>query len=147
MAEIAPLTPLRYDLARLGTSEGQSAFANVVAPPYDVIDATQRAALAAQHPNNIVKLILPDGEGDTKYANASDLFTAWRTEGVLVRDDEPAFYRYEIESGQLIQPFDLVGNSTHDYWLVYPEARRNATKVRAFREWILPEIARTVGGG
>ena len=59
----------------------------------------------------------------------------------------PAFYRYEIESGQLIQPFDLVGNSTHDYWLVYPEARRNAAKVRAFREWLLPEIARTVGGG
>jgi uncharacterized protein (DUF1015 family) len=92
MAEIAPLTPLRYDLARLAAGGG---FAKVVAPPYDVIDATQRAALAGQHPNNIVKLILPEGEGDAKYGNASDLFTAWRTEGVLVRDDEPAFYRYD----------------------------------------------------
>jgi uncharacterized protein (DUF1015 family) len=90
MAEIAPLTPLRYDLTRLNGT-----LRDVVAPPYDVIDATQRAALAAQHTNNIVKLILPEGEGDAKYENARDLFFAWRTEGVLVRDDEPAFYRYD----------------------------------------------------
>src|SRR6478672_6441394 len=92
MAEIAPLTPLRYDLSRLATSGG---FESVVAPPYDVIDAAQRAELAARHPNNIVKLILPDGEGDAKYANAADLLQAWRTEGALVRDDVPAFYRYD----------------------------------------------------
>jgi len=91
-AEIAPLTPLRYDLSRLVASGG---LASVVAPPYDVIDATQRAELAARHPNNVVKLILPDGEGDAKYAHAADLLMAWRTEGSLVRDDEPAFYRYD----------------------------------------------------
>lgn len=92
MAEIAPLTPLRFDLSRLAASGG---LAKVVAPPYDVIDATLRAALAGQHPNNIVKLILPEGEGDAKYANAANLFDAWRSEGALVRDDEPAFYRYD----------------------------------------------------
>lgn len=89
MAEIAPLTPLRYDLSRIKD------FAKVVAPPYDVIDAAQRADLAAQHPNNVVRLILPEGEGDAKYANAAELFAAWRKEGVLVRDDEPGFYRYD----------------------------------------------------
>lgn len=88
MAEIAPLTPLRYDLSRID-------FAKVVAPPYDVIDNAQRAALAAQDPHNVVKLILPEGEGDAKYANAAELFAAWRKEGALVRDDEPAFYRYD----------------------------------------------------
>ncbi|MBX3223909.1 MAG: DUF1015 domain-containing protein [Labilithrix sp.] len=92
MAEIAPLTPLRYDLTSIAASGG---LAKVVAPPYDVIDAAQRAALAAAHPHNIVKLILPEGEGDAKYDNARDLFSAWRAEGVLVRDDEPAFYRYD----------------------------------------------------
>ena len=90
MADIAPITPLRYDLARL-----EGGLASVVAPPYDVIDDAQRAELAARHPNNIVKLILPEGDGDAKYANAARLFAAWRTEGVLVRDEEPAFYRYE----------------------------------------------------
>ncbi len=88
MAEIAPFTPLRYDLTRLAAAGG---LASVVAPPYDVIDAAQRAELAARHSNNIVKLILPEGDVDTKYERARDLFFAWRTEGVLARDDEPAF--------------------------------------------------------
>jgi uncharacterized protein (DUF1015 family) len=92
MAEIAPLTPLRYDLARL---EGSGGLASVVAPPYDVIDAAQRAELAARHPTNVVKVILPDGEGDAKYGHAADLLAAWRSEGDLVRDEVPAFYRYE----------------------------------------------------
>ena len=92
MAEIAPLTPLRFDLARLAEAGGLAA---VVAPPYDVIDAAQRAELASRHPTNVVKLILPDGEGDAKYGHAADLLTAWRTEGALVRDDVPAFYRYD----------------------------------------------------
>ena len=94
MAEIAPLTPLRFDLSRLA-GESPPGLASVVAPPYDVIDATQRAELASRHPNNVVKLILPEGEGDAKYGHAADLLMAWRTEGALVRDDVPAFYRYD----------------------------------------------------
>src|SRR3954465_4827510 len=86
MAEIAPLTPLRYDLTRLADAGG---LASVVAPPYDVIDAAQRAELAARHPTNVVKLILPDGDADAKYGHAADLLTAWRTNGDLIRDDVP----------------------------------------------------------
>ena len=44
MAEIAPLTPLRYDLARLGGG----GLGSVVAPPYDVISPPERAALASR---------------------------------------------------------------------------------------------------
>jgi uncharacterized protein (DUF1015 family) len=90
MAEIAPLSPLRYDLSKLATG-----LADVVAPPYDVIDDAQKAALLARHPHNVTRLILPDGEGDTKYANAATTLQAWRDQGVLVRDNEPAFYRYD----------------------------------------------------
>ena len=90
MADIAPLTPLRYDLAL-----PRRDLAPVVAPPYDVIDAAQRAELAARDPHNVVQLILPEGEGDAKYAHAAELLAAWRAEGVLARDDEPAFYRYD----------------------------------------------------
>lgn len=49
-----------------------------------------------------------------------------------------AFYRQEIEAGLLVQPFDIVGTEGQRYFLVYPEARRNAPKTRAFRDWILP---------
>lgn len=90
MAEIAPLTPLRYDLSRLPAGLG-----SVVAPPYDVIDDTLRAELAARDPHNIVQIDLPSGEGDARYENARVLFDAWREKGVIVRDGEPAFYRYD----------------------------------------------------
>ena len=92
MAEIAPLTPLRYDLSRAG---GPSALTSLVAPPYDVISPTERAELAARDPHNVVRLILPEGEGDAKYAHAAQLLSAWRASGVLTRDAEPAFYRYD----------------------------------------------------
>jgi len=93
MAEIAPLTPLRYDLSRLKGGLGA-----VVAPPYDVISPAQRAELAARDSHNVVRLILPEAEGDgkrDKYAHAADLLARWRSEGVLVRDEDPSFYRYD----------------------------------------------------
>lgn len=53
----------------------------------------------------------------------------------------PAFHIAELASGQLIQPFDLLCNDGHSYWLVYPKSRRNLPKVRAFREWVLGELS------
>ncbi|MGD0674270.1 MAG: DUF1015 domain-containing protein [Polyangiaceae bacterium] len=90
MAEIAPLTPLRYDANHL-----PGGLASVVAPPYDVISPAERAVLAARDPHNVVQLILPEGEGDSKYANAARILGRWRAEGTLVRDAEPGFYRYD----------------------------------------------------
>jgi uncharacterized protein (DUF1015 family) len=90
MAEIAPLTPLRY-----AVGSGSSALSNLVAPPYDVIGAEQRAELAARDPHNVVRLILPEGEGDARYSNAATLIESWIASNVLVRDNEPAFYRYD----------------------------------------------------
>jgi len=51
-----------------------------------------------------------------------------------------AMFVPELANGSLIQPFDLVGNDGHAYWLVYQEARRNVPKVRAFRDWMLAEV-------
>lgn len=88
MAEIAPLTPLRYDLSRF-------ALEKVTAPPYDVISAEEREALAERDPENVVRLILPEGEGDTKYGNAAKTLASMRERGVLVRDEVPGYYRYD----------------------------------------------------
>ncbi|MBA8899364.1 LysR substrate-binding domain-containing protein [Phyllobacterium sp. P30BS-XVII] len=52
----------------------------------------------------------------------------------------PIFFQSELQQGQLIQPFDVVGTGKHAYWLVYPEARRNVPKIRAFRDWVLSHI-------
>ena len=51
----------------------------------------------------------------------------------------PAFYERELATGALIQPFEIYGYSGEAYWLVYPEARRNAPKIKRFRDWILRE--------
>ncbi len=52
----------------------------------------------------------------------------------------PAFYETELAQGLLIQPFNIVGTADHYYWLVYPEARRNVPKIRAFRDWLLGQL-------
>lgn len=51
------------------------------------------------------------------------------------------FYGTLLENGQLIQPFDTVGSDGEGYWLVYAENRRNAPKIKVFRDWVLSETA------
>ena len=46
-----------------------------------------------------------------------------------------------LAKGQLIQPFDVTATDGDGYWLVHSEARRNATKIKVFREWILEQTA------
>ena len=84
MADVRPLRALHYDLDRVGDP------AAVVSPPYDVIDPQQRAELAARSPHNVVAIDLPEGEDP--YGAAAETFAAWRADGVLVRDEEPAFW-------------------------------------------------------
>jgi uncharacterized protein (DUF1015 family) len=84
--DFLPFAGVRYDRIDVGT---------VAAPPYDVIDEDQRAVLEAADPHNSVRLILP--RGDNPYEAAADLLTAWRDEGVLVVDNAPRFYLYEME--------------------------------------------------
>jgi len=52
----------------------------------------------------------------------------------------PAFFSGDIAAGRLVQPFPLMTTDDTAYWLVYPEARKNVRKIRAFRDWILGEL-------
>jgi uncharacterized protein (DUF1015 family) len=85
MAEIEPLRALHYDPERTGGLQG------VVAPPYDVIDPEERAVLAASSPYNVVRIDLPQGNGD-RYAHAAEILEAWRREGAVVRDERPSMW-------------------------------------------------------
>ncbi len=58
----------------------------------------------------------------------------------------PAMWKAEIASGQLVNPLGRHAFDKTDYWLVFPEYRRNAPKIRAFRDWMLAEIARDADG-
>ena len=76
-------------------------------------------------------------------SQASEGSAAMAGQGVAILTR--ACFAAELADGRLIQPFDLVGEDGHAYWLVYPEARRNVPKIRAFREWLLAEIAASAG--
>jgi uncharacterized protein (DUF1015 family) len=89
MADVQPLRALHYDTGVAG------ALADLIAPPYDVIDAEQRRLLAARSPYNVVHIDLPDG--DDPYAEAARRLDRWRSEGALVRDPEPAIWALSQE--------------------------------------------------
>lgn len=74
----------------------------VVAPPYDVISPDMKEALLARHPDNIVRLILPDETPERdKYSEATATLQSWLVDAILVQDAEPSMYVcvQEYESG------------------------------------------------
>ncbi len=90
MAEIAPIRAIHYDLERVGP------FADLAAPPYDVIDAAGRAELLLRSPKNIVEVDLPepppdDPEGD-RYAHAAEILSGWLDDGTMIRDESPSIW-------------------------------------------------------
>jgi uncharacterized protein (DUF1015 family) len=90
MAEIAPINSIHYDLERVGP------FADLAAPPYDVIDSAGRSELLVRSPKNIVEVDLPeppadDPDGD-RYANAAAILSGWLDDGTMTRDDAPSIW-------------------------------------------------------
>lgn len=94
MPEFRPFPGVRYDCEAAGAGLG-----DLAAPPYDVVDEEQRAALEAADPHNSVRLILPRdvaSDGD-RYDRAAAAFRSWLDAGVLVADREPRFYAYRMD--------------------------------------------------
>jgi uncharacterized protein (DUF1015 family) len=68
----------------------------VATPPYDVIAFEEEGRYRARHPNNIIRLILPRGEGGVdRYREAARYLREWEKEGVLIRDEKPSLYPYQ----------------------------------------------------
>jgi uncharacterized protein (DUF1015 family) len=90
---------LPFRALRFATSD----LAPLLSPPYDVIDEDARRELEASDPHNVVRLILPrdiDGQPRSAYGAAASLLASWRSSGVLVPDDTPGLYVYEMEEGE-----------------------------------------------
>ena len=85
MADVEPLNALHYDLSKVGGLQP------VAAPPYDVIDAAQRAELLGRSPYNVVEVDLPQNGADP-YGHAASVLQRWNSEGIVVRDQEPALW-------------------------------------------------------
>ena len=93
MPEITPFAGFRYNLDKVGN------LSNVIAPPYDVIGPEMQDALYAQHPNNVIRLILDrilptDDADNNRYTRTAKTLADWKASGVLKQDPQPAFYVY-----------------------------------------------------
>jgi uncharacterized protein (DUF1015 family) len=87
MPRVEPLRALYYDPAVAGPLQA------LAAPPYDVIDPAQRAELQSRSPYNVVAIDLPeDPDGGDRYEHAAALLSAWRADGAVTLDDEPAVW-------------------------------------------------------
>lgn len=97
--------------------------AAVAAVPYDVVDRAEAAALAANQPFNLLhvdraEIDLPedvDPYSDAVYAKARENFLSLQTQGVLLRESEPAFYFYRQIMGNHAQTGIIGGCHIDDY--------------------------------
>ncbi len=83
--EIRPFHALHY-------ADDRVRLADVVSPPYDVIDEQLRERLLARSPYNVVHLILPEPGGERE---AGDTLEAWRREQIVIREPRPCMYWLE----------------------------------------------------
>ena len=94
MPDVRPFRGVRYDVAQVG------ALADVVAPPYDVIDPAFQDRLYQASPYNAIRLELNRAERDDSdtencYTRAAGFLRSWLRQGVLRTDQHPALYLYE----------------------------------------------------
>lgn len=97
MPEIAPFAGIRYNTDHFGSD-----LSKLVAPPYDVLEADDKASLIAKDPYNIVTVDLPHVPPKSAgmaslYKQAANTLTFWRGEGALQQESEPALYVYHQE--------------------------------------------------
>lgn len=106
MSQIFPFQGTLYDTA--------DDIKNLVAPPYDVIDAAGQRALHDRHPRNIIRLELGldqagDGPAHNRYTRAAATLQEWIKNGTLKRDQRPAIYYHTIE---YLPPYSSPGQPT-----------------------------------
>ncbi len=94
MADVQPLRGLRYASPKVGD------LAQVVTPPYDVIDKEAQERYYARSPYNVIRLELGKEEpADTSlnnvYTRAAATFAEWRAQGIIQQDSQPGYYLYQ----------------------------------------------------
>jgi uncharacterized protein (DUF1015 family) len=137
MADIRAFRAFRYDPGRVG------ALGDVIAPPYDVIDASLQQALYDKSPYNVVRLILnqetpADTEHDNRYTRSAAVLRDWLREDVLRQDSARGLYVYhqdfEVEGRKYtrrgflarvrLEPFGTGRIYPHEETLSGPKADR-----------------------
>lgn len=137
MATIIPFRGLRYNQEKIDD------LANVVTPPYDIIDEAAQARYYAQHPANVIRLELgltyaEDTAGNNRYSRANQYLQKWLEEKILIPESQPSLYLYEQEylvkgqpiirtglvCGLKVEPYESGTTLPHEETLSKPKADR-----------------------
>ena len=99
--QIKPFKAFRFDKAVVGD------VSNCIAPPYDVISASQQEQFYKKSEHNIVRIIkgkttASDNGDNNQYTRAADYLDNWIKQGALKQDAAETIYAY-------VQDFDLAG--------------------------------------
>ena len=137
MSDVRPFRALRYNTERIED------WGAVLAPPYDIIGDRERAALLARSPYQITQIEAPlDAAGVTK---AAALLPQWRREGVLQRDEAPAYYvaeqhfrhagaersRLNLYAVLRLAPWEAGAVRPHEWTMAAPKAQRRLLREAA----------------
>lgn len=133
MADIRAFRAIRYHFDQNMSPE------DVLAPPYDVIEAAEQDALYARHRANIIRLILnreqaADSSEDNRYTRARRHLMDGLARGDLRQDHQPGLYAHE-------QTFSDAQGRTH--------TRRGflgAVRLAAYEEGVVLPHERTLRG-
>lgn len=126
MTTVRAFHGVRYDTERVDLSR-------VIVPPYDVIAPDERGAFYDRDPHNAIRFELTrkvEDEADADYAEIADTLAAWRREGVLLRDEQPACYvmkqRFTAPDGRTLERigfYAALGLEDYDARIVRPHER------------------------
>lgn len=108
-------------LRGLGPAPGRAA--DVIAPPYDVLNSAEARIRARGRPDSFLhisrpEIDLPEGTGlyePVVYARAAGNFRRMIDARVLVRDDEPCYYVYRLRMGDHVQTGIVCAGSVAAY--------------------------------
>jgi len=94
MAQVFPFCGLRYNDKKIKDIK------SVLAPPYDVVNKESRDKFLLESKYNIFHLELPQEDkknNRTRYENAAHFLNKWKKENIIIRDESPRIYSYDID--------------------------------------------------
>ncbi len=105
----------------------------IYAPPYDVIDVTERTEYLKRDPHNVVQLILKPKSGDDNwYRETAHKLQRFLAEGILARDESSFLYGYRqyftLGEGETYVRTGFMGRVRLEEWGkgIYPHERTRA---------------------
>lgn len=95
----------------------------VASPPYDVLNSKEAKELAKDNPYSYLRVVKAEINFDTDidshseevYQKSAEVLQGFIREGVLIQDETPCFYIYEITMGDHTQRGLMFGASVEEY--------------------------------